>query len=426
MLRNLPLPVVAFVLFGFVFPTDIVCQSEKAKQIDDFVNQFAKAGQFGGVVLASENGKIIYQKAFGLANAEHKIANQLNTRIGIASITKPMTVVILNRLVEEGKIAVSDKLTKYVPDFPNGDKITIEMLARHRSGIPHRVMPPEAEALPYSSAEFVEKVKLSKLAFEPGTQRLYSSGGYAVLARTLEIASGKTYAQLLQQYVFGPAGMTDSLTFNGEMVMERKAQDYFYSPDGLINAALKDYSFLVGAGSVYSTASDVLKFGEAVVNGKYGQQAKTSLVGETEMSASGSTNGHRAYIEIERNNKYGYVVLSNLAGTFDLVSQGVKEILQGKELSIKNVSFPKIISNPNKDLNEFLGKYKRTDNGGDTEIALRNGFLYASDIKLYPIKPDCFFEYRFYGEACFVRDATGKFKEIKWKGVGFDLTWVKQ
>ena len=426
MFKNAYSIALVFVLFGFVLPAKIVCQPSKAKQIDEFVNQFAKAGQFSGVVLASENGKVIYEKAFGLANAEYKIPNQLNTRIGIASITKSMTAVILNRLVEEGKIAPSDKLTKYIPAFPNGEKITIEMLARHRSGILHRVMPPEAESLPYTSAEFVEKVKLSKLAFEPGTQRLYSSGGYAVLARTLEIASGRTYSQLLQQYVFGPAGMTDSLTFNGEMVMERKAQDYFYSPDGLVNAPLKDYSFLVGAGSVYGTASDLFKFGEALINGKYGEPAKSSLIGETEFSSSGSTNGHRSYLEIDRSNKYGYVILSNLAGTFDLVSQGVKEILQGKELSIKNVSFPKIIPNPNKDLNGFLGKYKRSDNGGDTEIAIRNGFLYASDIKLYPIKPDCFFEYRFYGEACFVRDGTGKFKELKWKGVGFDLTWIKQ
>ena len=425
MLKNIGFVILAFISFGFLAPVNAICQDEKAKQIDAYVNQFAKAGQFGGVVLASENGKIIYEKSFGLANAEYKIPNQLNTRIGIASITKPMTVVILNRLIEEGKVSQTDKLAKYIPDFPNGDKITIEMLARHRSGIQHRVMPPEAETQPYTSAEFVEKVKLSKLAFEPGTQRLYSSGGYAVLARTLEIASGKSYAQLLQQYVFGPAGMTDSLTFNGEMVMERKAQDYFYSPDGLVNAPLKDYSFLVGAGSVYSTASDVFKFGEAVVSGKFGEQSKTSLIGETELSASGSTNGHRSYLEIERNNKYGYVVLSNLAGTFDLISQGIKEIMQGKELSVKNVKFPKIIPNPNKDLTEFLGKYKRTD-GVETEVALRNGSLFASDIKLYPIKPDCFFEYRFYGEACFMRDPTGKFKEIKWKGVGFDLTWIKQ
>ena len=400
-------------------------QSEKAKKIDEFIAPFAKANQFAGVVLAAENGKIIYEKAFGIANADYKIPNQVNTRIGIASVTKPMTVVILNRLIEEKKISLSDRLTKYIPDFPSGDKITIEMLARHRSGIQHRVMPPEAESVYYTSAEFVEKVKQSKLAFEPGTQRLYSSGGYAVLARVLEIASGKTYQQLLQEYVFAPAGMTDSIDCQGETIIERRAQDYFLSPDGYVNAPLKDYSFLVGAGSVFSTARDVYRFGEAVLDGKYGETAKTSLVGETGISASGSTNAHRSYLEIARDKKYGYVVLSNLSGAFDMVSQGVKEILQGKEPTAKNFTIPKIIPNPNKDLTEFSGNYKRTD-GSETEVFLKNDFLYSSGIKLYPIKPDCFFEYRFFGEVCFMRDDSKKIKEIKWKGFNFDLTWVRQ
>jgi CubicO group peptidase (beta-lactamase class C family) len=402
-----------------------LAQSDKAKKIDEFITPFATANQFSGVVLASENGKVIYEKAFGLANADYKIPNQLNTRIGIASITKYMTSVILNRLIESNKIALADKLNKYIPDFPLGDKITIEMLARHRSGIPHRVMPPEAESLPYTSAEFIEKVKQAKLAFEPGTSRLYSSAGYSVLARVLEIVSGKTYAQLLDEYVFKPAGMTDSLDFNGEMVMDRRAQDYYLSPNGLVNVPLKNYSFLVGAGSVYGTARDIYRFGEAVLDAKYGEGVKASLLGQTSFSGSGSTNGHRSYFEIARDKKYGFVILSNSAGAFDVVQQGLLEILQGKEPTVKTFAIPKIIPNPNKNLSEFLGKYKRSD-GGETDVVLRNGFLYSADIKLYPTKVDCFFEYRFFGEACFIRDDSAKIKEIKWKGANFDLTWVKQ
>jgi CubicO group peptidase (beta-lactamase class C family) len=418
--------VIAICLFLSIFAGSGSAQSDdKAKKIDEFIRPFAEANQFSGVVVASENGKVIYEKAFGLANADYKIPNQLNTRIGIASITKYMTSVILNRLIESNKIALTDKLSKYIADFPNGDKITIEMLARHRSGIPHRVMPPEAESLAYTSAEFVEKVKLAKLAFEPGTKRLYSSGGYAVLARALEIASGKPYSQLLNEYVFTPAGMTDSVDFQGDEIIERRAQDYYLSPNGLVNVPLKNYSFLVGAGSVYSTGRDVYRFAEAVLDGKYGENVKTALLGQTNFSGSGSTNGHRSYFEFARDKKYGYVVLANSAGVFDLISHGVLEILQGKEVAVKSFTVPKIIPNPNKDLTEFLGKYKRSD-GGETEVVLRNGYLYSSDIKLYPTKADCFFEYRFFGEACFIRDASAKIKEIKWKGYNFDLSWVKQ
>jgi len=413
----------SFLLLSLVSSTALP-QTDKAKKIDQLIAPFVAAQQFSGVVLASENGKVIYEKAFGLANADYKIPNQLNTRIGIASITKQMTGVILNRLVEANKVALADKLSKYIPDFPSGDKITVEMLARHRSGIPHRVMPPEMESLAYTSEEFVEKAKQAKLAFEPGTSRLYSSGGYAVLARVLEIASGKTFQQLLQEYVFTPAGMTDSVDFEGDAVIERRAQDYYLSPNGLVNVPVKNYSFLVGAGSVYSTARDVYRFAEAVLDGKYGEGAKT-MIGQANFAGSGSTNGHRSYFEIARDKKYGYVVLSNSAGVFDMISQGVKEILEGKEPSIKSFTIPKIIPNPNKNIAEFLGRYKRSD-GSETEVVIRNGYLYSSDIKLYPTKPDCFFEYRFFGDACFIRDESAKIKEIKWKGHGFDLTWVKQ
>jgi CubicO group peptidase (beta-lactamase class C family) len=414
-----------FVLFALC--QTVFGQSGKAHKIDALVNSFVQAGQFSGVALASEDGKVIYEKGFGLANADYKIPNRPDTRIGIASITKPMTKIILVRLAESGKIALADKLSKFIPDFPNGDKITIEMLARHRSGILHRVMPDEQESVSYTSAEFIEKVKQSKLAFEPGAQSLYSSGGYAVLARCLEIASGKSYAQLLQEYVFAPADMRDSLDFNGETIMERRAQDYLLDANGYINAPLKDYSFLVGAGSVFSTAPDLHKFGLAVLDGKYGAGAKASLIGANNFSSNGSTNGHRSYLEIENNKKYGYVLLSNLgSGAFDLISQGIREIMQGKEVTVKSVTPPKIVPDANKDLAAFLGKYRRSDGGGQFDLRLRNGNLYAGDIKLFSVKPDCFFEYKFFGEACFIRADGGNIKEIKWKGPGFDLLWVKQ
>jgi CubicO group peptidase (beta-lactamase class C family) len=219
--------------------------------------------------------------------------------------------------------------------------------------------------------------------------------------------------------------MTDSVDFDGDAIMERRAQDYYLSPNGLINVPLKNYSFLVGAGSIFGTARDVYRFGEAVLDGKYGEGVKASLLGQTTFSGSGSTNGHRSYFEIARDKKYGYVILANSAGVFDLISQGLLEILQGKEATVKSFTIPKIIPNPNKNLAEFLGHYKRSD-GGETDIVIRNGFLYSSDIKLYPTKADCFFEYRFFGEVCFIRDESAKIKEIKWKGYNFGLTWVRQ
>ncbi|MCI0605863.1 beta-lactamase family protein [bacterium] len=426
-MNRIRFPALVSFLIISIYPQVGLGQPGRAEKIDLLVREFAKAKQFSGVVLASENGTVIYEKSFGFANADYKIPCQLNTRIGIASITKLMTIVILNRLIEDGKISPDDKLAKYIPDFPGGDKITIEMLSRHRSGIPHRVMPPEAESISHTTAEFVEKVKQVPLAFEPGTQRLYSSAGYAMLARVFEIASGKSYAHLLQDYVFAPAGMKDSLDFDSETIMERRAQDYLLGPNGYINAPLKDYSFLVGAGSVFSTAADVHRFAQAILYGKYGEQTKNFLIDETTLSGSGSTNGHRAYFEIEREKKYGSVMLSNLAsGAFDMIVEGLREILQGKKLSRKNIPAPKIIPDPNEDLTEFFGRYKRSGSGSEFVVLLKKDFLHAGDIRLYPIKKDCFFDYKYFGEVCFLRDKSAKIKEIRWASPGIESIWVKQ
>ncbi|MGE3465343.1 MAG: hypothetical protein AB7J13_00280, partial [Pyrinomonadaceae bacterium] len=148
-------------------------------------------------------------------------------------------------------------------------------------------------------------------------------------------------------------------------------------------------------------------------------------IGENTYVDTGSTNGHRAYMEIENNNKWGYVIVANMSGAFDTISQGLKEILQEKELTAKFKPTPKVISVPAKDLGEFIGRYKRTD-GSDWNLVLRNGFLYSSEIKLYPTRPGCFFEYRFFGDVCFPRDSSGKITEMTWKGTGFELKGIKQ
>src|SRR5687768_1582196 len=138
---NCRVPLYVSFVFSIAAPTSGSAQSFAAR-IDQYITPFAAAGHFSGVVLVARDGKPVYEKAFGFANAEHGVRNTRDTRIGVASITKSMTSVIVRRLVEERKLALDDKVSKYIPDFPSGETITVGMLFRHRSGIPHRVMPP--------------------------------------------------------------------------------------------------------------------------------------------------------------------------------------------------------------------------------------------------------------------------------------------
>ncbi len=399
-------------------------QNTDSQKIDEFIKPFADANHFSGVVLAEKDGRIIFEKAYGLADVGRNTATRTDTKFGIASITKPMTSVILVKLLEAGKIKLDDKLSKYVPDFPNGEKITVEMLARHRSGIPHRVMPAEEESKRYTPAEFVEKVKQAKLEFEPGTDNLYSSAGFATLARVLEIASGENFRELLRKYVFEPTDMKNTVDFDSRKTMKNKAASYQLEAEGYTATPLKDYSFLVGAGSVFSTARDVYKFGKANVEGKFGEIVKQNFVREGVFSSNGNTNGYRAFVRINSNQKYGYVLVSNLgSGANDLILTHLRNVLEGKETTKPEVPNPAVDREVKNELKDYLGKYKL--GGSSFEILDNDGELYAGQFKLLPLGKDKFYSFWSYAEITFVRDPNGKVNGLQWHGSAGKSEWTK-
>src|SRR5438046_2009273 len=105
----------------------------KAKRIDELLTLYNKYGQFNGVILVAERGKVIYERAFGQANIEWGIPNTLDTKFEIASMTKPMTALVIMQLVDEGKIRLDGKVSDYVPYYPReaGTKITVDQLLSH-------------------------------------------------------------------------------------------------------------------------------------------------------------------------------------------------------------------------------------------------------------------------------------------------------
>lgn len=416
-----------FLMFVFLFSAQILfAQKQLTKEIDNYLKPLVEKNQFSGVILATKNGKNIYEKAFGFANAELKVANQINTRFGIASVTKAMTRIIALRLLTEQRVALQDKLTKFVPDFPNGDQITVEMLIRHRSGIPHRVTKPEEEAVPYSPADIVEKAKLAKIVFTPGTQRLYSSAGYSVLTRVLEIASGKTFPQLLQQYIFGLVPLTDFSDFNGERLLERRAQEYLLESNGIVHSPLKDYSFLVGAGSVFGTARDVYQFGNALLDGKFGESARLSLQDEEGVfNDNGNANGYRCYFDINRQKGYGFVLITNLeSGANDLIVRDIPQILEGKNISAPVVPGPAVISDFKEDLSQYAGTYWQ--DAASFEITSSRNTLFAGRFKLYPIGKDKFYNFAGYVVVTFARDENDRIKSMVWDSPAETPTWIRK
>lgn len=232
---------------------------------------------FSGVVLVARDGAPIYQKAVGLADREHSRANTLDTRFSLASLTKMFTAVAVLQLVQAGKVRLDAPLGTYLTDYPNQDvarKVTIHHLLTHTGGTGDTNGPEFAahrEQL-RSPEDYVALFGNRPPLFEPGSRWQYSNYGFVLLGRVIERVSGQSYYDYVTAHVFSPAGMThtDFPVQDGSADHADRAIGYTRLRPGQPAAAESHPTTLIGpyrgspAGGVYSTASDLLAFANAL------------------------------------------------------------------------------------------------------------------------------------------------------------------
>jgi len=240
-------------------------------KIDEVVRSHATAEDFSGSVLVARDGHILYQHAFGYANLEWKVPNDLQTKFEIGSMTKQFTALLVLQQVKDGKINLGGHLSDYLPYYrkDTGNRVTVRQLLSHTSGIPNFISAPgfldgPSSRTTYSVKEFAEKYCSGDLEFEPGTQFRYSNSGYFLLGAILEQVSGRTYEQLLKDRIFKPVGMNDSGYAHGETIISHRASGYERSNNGLQNARFYDMSIPFAAGALYSTVGDLLLWDQAL------------------------------------------------------------------------------------------------------------------------------------------------------------------
>ena len=290
-----------------------------------------------GVVRVTKGDRIIYENAFGLPDRALQVPNSLQTKFQIASLSKPITATAILLLAEEGKLSLEDKLSKFVPDVPNGDKITVEELLTHYSGLGDGSAQPdynEWSRFPQTAAALVERAKKVPRQSEPGTSYFYSNSNYHVLAFLIEKVSGQNYGDFLEQRIFKPAGMTNTAHHaRDETIVSNLANGF--SPVGASvfeRAPYLDWTSKTGNGSIYATADDLLRFHRALQNGSllkpetlkqsYGFEQKDRTVGmfwfhrqrfsHRSVYVNGSSPGFKAHFERFIDDDATVVVLSNL------------------------------------------------------------------------------------------------------------------
>jgi CubicO group peptidase (beta-lactamase class C family) len=263
-------------LFLLLLPWSAPHQSsDPAVQIDEIMQASSRAGNFSGAVLVARRGNVIYQHAFGLANREWNIPNDLQTKFEIGSMTKQFTAMLILQFVKEGNIRLEGRLSDYLPYYrqDTGSQITISELLSHTSGVPNFTSLPGFLDGPesrthYAVEEFAKKFCSGNLQFIPGTKFDYSNSGYFLLGAVLEQVSGKSYEDLLQHRIFDPLGMRNSGYTHTETLIPHRAAGYERISAGFQNARFYDFSIPFSAGALYSTVGDLFLWDQALYTEK--------------------------------------------------------------------------------------------------------------------------------------------------------------
>ena len=173
---------------------------ELTSKIDQYMAARVERDHFNGTVLLAKDGRPLFCRGYGMANLEHDVPCTANTKFRLGSITKQFTAMAILILQERGKLAVTDKVKKYISDAPKAwDDITIHHLLTHTSGIPNYTGFPDFLKTLRNQVtldELIAKFKDKPLDFKPGEKFKYSNSGYIVLGKIIETASGRPYADV--------------------------------------------------------------------------------------------------------------------------------------------------------------------------------------------------------------------------------------
>ena len=302
--------------------------------LDSIFSSDFKRGLFNGCVAVSYHDTLIYQSALGFENIKCK-KNLCNESVfQLASVSKMFTAVSILKLAEQGKLAITDNIKKYFPDFPY-QNITIKNLLSHTSGLPNYLFfyyhLPRADSVTFSNQRVLHLLTNHKpdAYFKSGRRFQYNNTNYVLLALLVEKLSGQTFQAFVQKNIFDVCGMTNSAFFSISDTLKNQAMafDYRKRPVGT-----DEFDYVVGDKGVCSTPNDMLLFGKNLFEGKiisnineaikpharttYGRYYGLGFRinpngGDTIIFHNGWWHGYRSAFQYRKSDKTTLVILSN-------------------------------------------------------------------------------------------------------------------
>jgi CubicO group peptidase (beta-lactamase class C family) len=213
---------------------------------------------------------MVYSRAFGAADLENAVPATTGTLIRTGSIAKPISAAAAMTLVDSGKLDLDAPVQKYCPQFPRKRwPVTTRELLSHTAGIRHYQKGEIESTRHYERmADGFAIFAGDPLLFKPGTAYSYSTYGYTVVGCVVEGASGERFEDYVAEHVLKPAGMTHTLVDNVFEIVPHRARGYQKIGGQVKNAGLMDSSYKIPGGGYVSTAEDLVRFAQALMDGK--------------------------------------------------------------------------------------------------------------------------------------------------------------
>jgi CubicO group peptidase (beta-lactamase class C family) len=280
-------------------------------KLDEYFTALTNMKNFNGNVIISKQGQILLDKTYNIVGETDSLKVTRDSKFIIASVSKVFIKFSILKLAELNKLQLTDKLNKFIPDFPNGEKITIEQLMHHQSGLPRELTNKEA----YDSLSLPKTValaKLEKLQFEPGTQTLYSNVGYFLLHYIIDKTSNNGYLVFIQNEIFKKMKLNNTLEFNSTKSVPKFAYG-FDNENGKVVATSKKNINRFETGNYLSTISDLYSFSQQILSGKALKKSLALKMFEKDsvLIQAGGRSGYRAYFYKDLKTDATFIFVSN-------------------------------------------------------------------------------------------------------------------
>ncbi len=409
-------------------PAARVVEYRLDEKLQELALAFLANGDFSGVIAVSHDGEVIGEAAVASTYVQGARALDTHTSFHVASISKTFTAAAIRSLVAQDRFSLDDPLADFLPDFPASESLTIRHLLNHQSGVPDYWSLPDVGE--YTSrhtpiAELIAWLGTKPLDFAPGSDTSYSNSGYALLAAVVEAASGQKYHDYLAREIFPAANLKETSVYlnDADVVGYSPA----YGSDRITPSAPYDPSILIGAGSLKSTASDLLLWCKVFIDNFLDAESDTFVYGwgtreengRRHLEQTGRNPGFSAHLRAYPDSGTCVVVLSNIeSDSVAVLGAGAAAIAFGE--AVTPLAKRPVISVSEDKLAAFIGHFEISP-GNIVEVSMGAGGLLLRGrngpfLPLEAIGDDKFFYRQLYTMIAAERDDHGQVTALLWGG----------